>query len=203
MGHGQLDFSAYEKLQMGWLHEVAHVSRPGNYKIGRPDIQDATPYALVIETGLREYWIEQRLDATPPGLVIRTLEPDLSDFIAAPELMLYVPGAHRRPGESFRVGGVFSVRYGVAHVRFTWLDRSRPSVSSVSVRATRITWSSRDRGSGVASCSVALDHWTVGRGPANGTMTVPAVTGGKHRLSVTCVDRAGNRSRAAVRRLAA
>ncbi|HKC23054.1 MAG TPA: hypothetical protein VKB64_11135, partial [Gaiellaceae bacterium] len=51
MGHGLLDFSAYEKFQMGWLHEVAHISRAGTYAIGRPDIQGATPYALVIETG--------------------------------------------------------------------------------------------------------------------------------------------------------
>lgn len=146
MGHGQLDFSAYEKLQMGWLHEVAHISRAGSYKIGRPDIQGATPYALVVETGRREYWIEQRLDASPSGLVIRSIEPDLSDFMAAPELLLYVPGLTVGRGETFRIGGLFAVRYGVGRVRFTWLDRTRPTVATVSVRAGRITWSSRDRG---------------------------------------------------------
>jgi gametolysin peptidase M11 len=203
MGHGLLDFSAYEKFQMGWLHEVAHVSRPATYSIGRPDVQGATPYALVIETGLHEYWIEQRLDATPPGLVVRSIEPDLSDFMAAPELMIYVPALTVGRGETFRIGGVFSVRYaGVGRVRFTWLDRTRPSAPSVSVGGARITWSSRDRGSGVASCSLALDGSTVGRGPASGTMTLPAVKSGAHRVSVTCVDRAGNRSRATVRRLA-
>lgn len=202
MGHGQLDFSAYEKLQMGWLHEVAHISRPGDYSIGRPDIEGATPYALVIETGLHEYWIEQRLDATPPGLVVRTIEPDLSEFMAAPELMLYVPALTVGRGETFRVGGVFSVRYGIGRVRFTWLDHTRPTAPSVSVHATRITWSSRDRGSGVASCTVAVDSRPVGRGPANGTMTLPAMKGGTHRVAVTCIDRAGNRSRATVRRLA-
>ena len=200
MGHGQLDFSAYEKLQMGWLHEVAHIARAGDYRIGRPDVQGATPYALVVETGLHEYWIEQRLDASPPGLVIRSIEPDLSDFMAAPELLLYVPGLTVGRGETFRIGGVFAVRYGVGRVRFTWLDRTRPSPPSVSLRGSRITWSSRDRGSGVASCAVAVDGRSIGRGPASGTMTVPTVTSGTHRLSVTCVDRAGNRSRTTVRR---
>jgi hypothetical protein len=199
MGHGQLDFSAYEKLQMGWLHEVAHISRPGDHKIGRPDIQGATPYALVIETGLHEYWIEQRLDAAPPGLVVRRIEPDLSDYMAAPGLMLYIPGLTLGRGETFRVGGVFSVRYRVGSVRFKWIDRTKPRAPRVSVQATRVTWSSRDSGSGVASCTVAADGRTVGRGQASGTVTVPA---GRHRVSVTCVDRAGNRSRATVRRLA-
>jgi hypothetical protein len=203
MGHGQLDFSAYEKLQMGWLHEVAHISRPGPYAIGRPDVEGATPYALVVETGLHEYWIEQRLDAAPPGLLVRSIEPDLSDFMVAPELMLYVPALTVGKGETFRVGGVFSVRYtGVGHVRFDWIDRTRPSTPSVSVNAARITWSSHDKGSGVASCTIAVDRRTVGRGPADGTMTLPAVKRGTHRLSVTCVDRAGNRSRSTVRRLA-
>jgi hypothetical protein len=201
MGHGQLDFSAYEKLQMGWLHEVAHISRPGTYRIGRPDVQGATPYALVVETGLHEYWVEQRLDATPPGLVVRSIEPDLSDFMAAPELMLYIPELTVGKGETFRIGGVFSVRYGgVGRVRFAWLDRTKPSAPSVSVRGGRITWTSRDRGSGVASCTIAVDGRTAGRGAASGTMTVP-VRNGRHRVSVTCVDRAGNRSRATVRRL--
>jgi hypothetical protein len=203
MGHGLLDFSAYEKFQMGWLHEVAHVSRPGTYSIGRPDVQGATPYALVIETGLHEYWIEQRLDATPPGLVVRSIEPDLSDFMAAPELMLYVPALTVGRGETFRIGGVFSVRYGsVGRVRFTWEDHIRPSAPNVSVDGARIAWSSHDRGSGVASCSIAVDGHTVVRGPAAGSFTVPAPKRGTHRVSVTCADRAGNHSRATVRRLA-
>jgi hypothetical protein len=202
MGHGLLDFSAYEKLQMGWLHEVAQIARPGMYGIGRPDVQGATPYALVVETGLHEYWIEQRLDATPPGLVIRTIEPDLSEFMAAPELMLYIPELTVGRGEAFRVGGVFSVRYEtVGRVRFTWLDHTGPSAPSVYVGAGQVTWSSRDRGSGVASCTVALDGRAVGRGPAKGSLPVPSVKRGKHRVSVTCVDRAGNRSRATVRPL--
>jgi len=201
MGHGLLDFSAYEKLQMAWLHEVTHVSRRGSYAIGRPDIQGATPYALVIETGLREYWIEQRLDAAPPGLVIRTIEPDLSDFMAAPELLLYIPELTVGRGQTFRVGGVFSVRYTAGHVRFTWIDHKRPVAPSVSVHAAQVAWSSRDVGSGIASCVVAVDGRTVGRGAASGTLTLPALQHGTHRVAVTCVDRAGNRSRATVRRL--
>jgi hypothetical protein len=201
MGHGQLDFSAYEKFQMGWLHEVAHISRPGNYSIGRPDVQGATPYALVIETGLREYWIEQRLDATPPGLVVRTIEPDLSDFMAAPELLAWVPALTVGRGETFAVGAVFSVRYGPSRVRFTWLDRTRPAAPRVSVSTARVTWNARDRGSGIASCAAALDSRPFAHGGASGNATLPRVTRGQHRVSVRCVDRAGNRSRSTSRPL--
>ena len=202
MGHGELDFSAYEKLQMGWLHEVAHVSRGGGYAIGRPDVQGATPYALLIVTGLHEYWVEQGLDASPPGLVIRSIEPDLSDFMAAPELLLYVPGLTVARGESFRVGGVFSVRYSsVGRIRFTWLDRTKPSAPRVSVHAAQLTWSSRDAGSGISACTITVDGRTVGHGASNGTLTLSALKRGTHRVSVTCVDRAGNRSRATVTRL--
>lgn len=202
MGHGQLDFSAYEKFQMGWLHEVARVSRTGTYSIGRPDVQGATPYALVIKTGLHEYWIEQRLDASPPGLVIRRIEPDLSDLMAAPELLLYVPGLTVGRGETFRIGGLFSVRYRVGSVRFSWLDRKRPAAPSVSVRAARLTWSSHDSGSGIASCTVALDGRIVARSGANGSVTLPSVRG-RHRVSVECVDRAGHRSRSTLMRVGA
>jgi hypothetical protein len=203
MGHGQLDFSAYEKLQMGWLHEVAHVARPGTYSIGRPDVQGATPYALVIATGLHEFWIEQRLDAAPPGLVVRLIDPDLSEFMAAPEVLLFLPELTVGRGETLRVGGVFSVRYSaVDRVRFTWLDHTRPTAPIVAVGGGQVTWSSLDRESGVASCTVALDGRTVGRGTAKGSVTLPTLKRGTHRVSVTCVDRAGNRSRATVRRLA-
>ena len=203
MGHGQLDFSAYEKFQMGWLHEVAHVSRPGSYSIGRPDVQGATPYAAVIETGQKEYWLEQRLDASPPGLVVRSIEPDLSNFMAAPELLVWVPALTVGRGETFSVGGVFSVRYSANRVRFSWTDRKRPTAPRVSVSAGRVTWSSRDTGSGIASCTAALDGKQFARGAASGSATLPRVKHGQHRLSVRCVDRAGNRSRSTVKPLRA
>src|SRR5690348_5205171 len=133
MGHAQHDFSAYGKLQMGWLHEAAHVARAGSYAHGRADVLGATAYALGSEPSLHEYWIEQRLDASPPGLVIRTIEPDLSEFMAAPELLLYIPELTVGRGEMFRVGGVFSVRYTAGHVRFMWIDHKRPVAPSVSV----------------------------------------------------------------------
>ena len=203
MGHRQLDFSAYEKLQMGWLHEVAQISRPGTYSIGRPDVHGATPYALVIATGLHEFWIEQRLDAAPPGLVVRLIDPDLSEFMAAPEVMLFLPELTVGRGEIVRVGGVFSVRYSaVGRVRFAWLDHTRPSAPTLAVGGARITWSSLDMGSGVASCTVALDGRAVAHGTAKGMVTLPTLKHGTHRVSVTCVDRAGNRSRATVRHVA-
>lgn len=76
MGHGLVDFSAYEKLQMGWIRDVARISRAGSYRIGRPDVLGATPYALVVRTAAGEYWFEQRLDIPTHGLVVRKILPD-------------------------------------------------------------------------------------------------------------------------------
>jgi hypothetical protein len=104
-------------------------------------------------------------------------------------------------GQTFRIGGVFSVRYTAGHVRFTWIDHKRPVAPSVSVHAAQVAWGSRDAGSGVASCAVAVDGRTVGRGAADGTVTLSALKHGTHRVAVRCIDRAGNRSRATVRRV--
>jgi hypothetical protein len=196
MGHGQADFSAYEKVQMGWMHEVRRVSRTGTYALGRPDVSGATPYALVVTTAAREYWLEQRVDVTPPGLIVRTIEPDEPNPFAPPTLLHYSPAPTLGRGETYRVAGVFSVRYG-DRVRFQWLDRKRPAPPAVSARGANVTWSARDGGSGIASCTVKAGARTVARGAARGTATVR----GARSVSVSCVDRAGNRSRATVKRL--
>lgn len=95
------------------------------------------------------------------------------------------------------MAGVFSVRYG-DRVRFDWLDHKRPSPATVLVQGRSISWSARDSGSGVAACTVKAGGRTVARGGANGSATIPR----SRSVSVTCVDRAGNRSRATVKRMA-
>jgi hypothetical protein len=203
MGHGQVDFSAYEKVEMGWIRDVARISKPGAYRIGRPDMPGATPYALVVQTGAGEWWFEQRLDVDSPGLAVRRILPDEpNELEGPPTLLLYTPSWTVARGKTFRLPGVFSLRYG-ERVRFAWLDRTRPSAPSVSVRAGRVLWSARDKGSGIASCTVALDGRTVARGKAKGSVTLPElpVNRGLHRVSVACVDRAGNRSRATIKRI--
>lgn len=196
MGHGQVDFSSYEKVQMGWIREVTRITRPGTYALGRLDASGATPYALVIRTAATEYWLEQRTDVSPPGLVVRTIEPDEPNPFAPPTVLHYSPSPTIGRGDTFRVPGVFFVRYG-DRVTFAWLDRKRPAAPAVSARGASVSWTSRDSGSGIASCTVKAGSRIVARGSARGTATV----GGARSISVVCVDRAGNRSRATVKRL--
>lgn len=205
MGSGLVDFSAYEKVQLGWFRETVRLTRRGTYPLGRPDVLGATPYAAVVETAATAYWFEQRLDIAQPGLIARTIEPDVPDDDLAPStLFIGEPTAREGTtvarGQTFRVPGVFSLQYG-GGVRFAWLDRKRPAPPEVSVGGGRVTWSARDGGSGIESCRVRLDGRTIASGMAKGSATLPMLTSGTHRVSVACVDRAGNRSRATVKRL--
>jgi hypothetical protein len=222
MGRGLVDFSAYEKLTMGWIRDVVRTERTGSYRIGRPDILSAPPHALVVATGSGEYWFEQRLDVDPSGLAVRVVEPDVPDDDLAPPTRFQHDPMHTgtnvvRAGEVLRSPGAFSVRYtpladGSADLQFAWIDRMRPSrpvlVAPRSVRAARpfrVSWRTNDPGSGVAFCAVRLDRRLVARakGVTAAGLVVPGVKPGLHQLSVTCSDRAGNVSAAALRRLRA
>jgi hypothetical protein len=213
MGTGLVDFSAYEKLALGWIRDVSTATTPGSYPIGRPDVLSATPHALVVRSGAGEYWFEQRLDVEPPGLAVRTIEPDVpDDDLTPPTLFLNQPTGAKRPtvaaGETFRVPGTFSIRYDGSSVLFAWTDRRRPRAPRLSVprraavgKAVRISWTSDDSGSGIASCTLSIDRRTVTRGEAKGIFSVAPLKRGQHRVSVACVDRAGNRSPATVKRI--
>jgi hypothetical protein len=218
MGHGLVDFSAYEKLFFGWIRDVARTTRPGSYEIGRSDDTGAAPHAFVITAGAGEYWFEQRLDVETPGLAIRMIEPDVpDDDLEPPTLFIDDPSGRDRPtveaGETFRVPGAFSVQYtqtsnGRARLAFLWLDRGRPRTPRVVApgraragRQLRISWTSADPGSGVASCTLSVDRRPVTTSDGNGSATVGPLRQGLHMVSVVCRDRAGNRSRPTVKRL--
>jgi gametolysin peptidase M11 len=222
MGRGLVDFSAYEKLTMGWIRNVVRTGSTGSYRIGRPDMLTAPPHALVVATGSGDYWFEQRLDVDPPGLAVRVIEPDVpDDDLAPPTRFQHDPTRTGKnvvgAGEVFRSSGAFSVRYtpladGSADLQFAWTDRVRPSrpvlISPArSVRATRpfrVAWRTDDIGSGVAFCTVRLDRRVVARAEGATTaagLVVPGVKPGLHLLSVTCTDRAGNVSAAGLRRV--
>jgi hypothetical protein len=221
MGRGLIDFSAYEKLTMGWIQDVVRTERTGSYRIGRPDVRSAPPHALVVATGSGEYWFEQRLDVDPSGLAVRVVEPDVPDDDLAPPTRFQHDPTHTgndvvRAGEVFRSSGAFSVRYtpladGNADLQFAWIDRVRPSrpvlvAPARNVRAARpfrVAWRTGDGGSGVASCTVTLDRRVIARatGEAAAGLVVPGVRPGLHQLSVTCTDRAGNVSAAGLRRV--
>ena len=218
MGKGFVDFSAYEKLFLGWIRDVTRTTRPGSYEIGRPDDAASAPHALVITAGAGEFWFEQRLDVDTPGLTIRTIEPDVpDDDLEPPTLFVDDPNGRERPtleaGETFRRTGAFSVQYtptanGRATLAFEWLDRAGPRTPRVVAPSRarlgqkfRIAWSSADSGSGVALCTLSVDGRRVATTDGNGSALVGPLRRGAHRASVVCTDRAGNRSRATIKRI--
>jgi hypothetical protein len=222
MGHGFVDFSAYEKHVMGWITDVSRADQSRVYGVGRPDVVDAKPHAFVVPTATTEYWFEQRLDGPEPGLAVRRLEKDVpDDDLAPPTWFVNAPVRSGRTtlaaGETFSLRGVFSVRYspsvvGNANLRFVWTDRTRPTPPAllapgrrvVAGRPVRVAWRrSGDGGSGVAFCTVRLDGRIVTRSVTSRTALIPALRRGAHTIGVTCTDRAGNRSRRVTRRVVA
>ncbi len=164
MGRGFVDFSAYEKLAMGWIRDVTRAASPGTYRVGRPDVLAASPHALVVKTGRGEYWLEQRLDVDPPGLAVRFVEPDVPDDDLAPSTMYVAPVV--ATGKTFALAGAFSAHYvpldaSHADLEFAWTDRVRPTrpvlrAPADRVRAggpLRVAWSSRDPAVGSHSAS--------------------------------------------------
>jgi Gametolysin peptidase M11 len=216
MGHGLVDFSAYEKLALGWIQNVERAAHPGRYSVGRTDVAGAAPHAVVIQSGVGEYWFEQRLEVDPPGLAVRRIEPDVpDDDLTPPTLFLDDPLGRGRStvalGETFRVPGAFSIAYEApATLEFAWIDRTRPRAPRVSLprrtaagKSVRVTWASTDAGSGIAVCTLSVDRRVVTRGEAIGRFTIGRLKRGQHKISVTCVDRAGNASRPTVKRIRA
>jgi hypothetical protein len=213
MGLGLVDFSAYEKLELGWIDGVEHVTGPGRYPLGRPDVREARPHGLVVVSGAGEFWFEQRLDTAQPGLVVRKIEPDVPDDDLAPStLFLGDPNSMGRPtiavGDSFRAPGAFTIRYEQSALVFAWSDRTRPRAPNVSAprrvavgRSVRVSWTSADAGSGIARCTLSVDRRVATRGEAKGGHTIGPFKAGTHVVAVVCTDRAGNASRPAVRRL--
>jgi hypothetical protein len=220
MGHGLVDFGAFEKRQLGWIGDVVETSSAGAFEIGRPDVRTASPHALVVPTGRGEFWFEQRLDVAAPGLVARIVLADIpDDDLAPPTLFIENPTRASRPtiapGEEFREAGVLAVRYsprpnGRAEVRFDWIDRTRPLAPRLAAprrvrvgRSASVAWASTDSGSGIASCVLAVDGRRALEGAADGKVTIGPLRRGTHRLTASCTDRAGNRSRASTARIRA
>jgi hypothetical protein len=211
MGRGLVDFSAYEKVKLGWIPNPGRFDARGRYELGRPDVAAARPHALVVPTGSGDYWFEQRLDVSPPGLAVRRVEPDVpDDDLEAPTRFVRDPqtGADVvRSGGTFRQPGVFQVVYeaqadGSAILEFWWADTNRPARPKLVApgrrvragRPIRIAWRpTPDRGSGIRFCTLTVDRQIVSSNDAI-SVTVPALRRGRHGITVTCTDRAGNRS---------
>ena len=113
MGHGTLDFSAYEKVKLGWLPAQPRVTAPGRYVLAVPTIKATARQALVIDDMDGSWWIEYR--AKPfRGLVVRFVEADdaRSPF-APPSVLILNPAKSGKPwvarGQSYRIPGSFRV----------------------------------------------------------------------------------------------
>jgi len=75
MGRAFVDFSIFEKRQLGWPVRVAVVRKSGSYRVGAADTAGAAAQALVIPTRRGEYWVEHRI-APAPALVVRLVRTD-------------------------------------------------------------------------------------------------------------------------------
>jgi hypothetical protein len=112
MGRGMLDFSAYEKVVLGWLPAPPHVTAAKRYVLAPPTFRSKLAQGLVIDAEDGSWWIEYR--AKPfRGLLVRFVENrDLPPFARSAALMMRTvkPG---RPwiarGETYRIPGSFRV----------------------------------------------------------------------------------------------
>ena len=112
MGHGILDFSAYEKVLLGWLPAQPHAMQAKRYVLAPPTAKSALAQALVIAAEEGSWWIEYR--AKPfRGLLVRFVEDrDLPPFARSAVLMERTVKAQRpwiARGESYRLPGSFRV----------------------------------------------------------------------------------------------
>jgi hypothetical protein len=113
MGRGTQDFSAYEKVTLGWIPEQPHVSSAGRYVLAIPTLKTKLRQALVIDTTEGAWWIEYRSQPFR-GLVVRFVEEaDARSPFAPPSVLILNPAKAGRPwiarGESYRVPGSFRI----------------------------------------------------------------------------------------------
>jgi hypothetical protein len=168
----------------------------------------------------RARWLFQ-WDLQPTrGVVVHAGSNGLADGAGAfSSRNVYVPvngKAALGTGETFAVAGAFTATVSSAEgdravVDLRWTDTTRPRAPRIVSVRPELTWTAaRETGSGVASYEVRLDGRLVRTLPAvqdTGSLLLPATlrlrlpraARGAHRVSVVAVDRAGNRSPAALR----
>jgi len=65
MGQGSVDFSAWEKAQLGWIDRVRRVATSGVYPLDPVDAPSTGPQALLVRVAAGTLWIERRLMPAP------------------------------------------------------------------------------------------------------------------------------------------
>jgi hypothetical protein len=106
MGQGYLDFSAFEKHQLGWLSGTVAARRGGSYAIGAVDEATPLPQALIVPTAHGEYWLEHSSQIA--RLIVRFVHR--VDPRSPVQQSILLPRTLR----TFTARGVFTVR--VTHV---------------------------------------------------------------------------------------
>ena len=228
MGVGTGDFNAKAKYDLGWLTNLARPGKSGTYVLAPIERTSRLPQAFVVTTANDQYWIEYRSrpgvnyagqELAGAGVLIRvSASPDLSDFGSSgiPNLLLSNPDGRHRPelehGESFVDAGAFKLTVvqasdDRARLRFRWTDATAPraprfDAAFVGGRLEVTLDAARESGSGVARYAITLDRrapLSVATDMADEPVQMGKPLPGTHTVRVVVVDRAGNRSPAAVR----
>jgi hypothetical protein len=116
MGTGQdlVDFSAYEKVLMGWLPEPKPLTKSGRYVLVPPTTAGRARRVLMIETRYGPWWIEYR--ARPfRGLLVRFVDPNQPVSTFAPASILITDPTRRgrdwiAAGPTWHEGKDFTLR---------------------------------------------------------------------------------------------
>jgi pimeloyl-ACP methyl ester carboxylesterase len=226
MGRGDSDFTAFEKFRLGWISDVlpARSGEPATVELGPLERPTALPQAFVARSAAGQFWLEYRSDpgAQAGGVVVHAdATPSGRPFSSQPNLLVADAAAPGRSalaaGERFAVAGSFAVvvtslAADSARFEFAWTDETPPRAPAIRVPAkvraatgrVVVRWRGADtRGSGLSHFDVSLAGRTRRVEPdvlgleQRLSFSLPAA--GRHTVTVTAVDRAGNRSSAARR----
>jgi hypothetical protein len=113
MGSGEVDFSVYEKVALGWIRPQPHVTAAKRYVLAAPTSPSKLAQALIVETEAGAWWVEYR--SRPfRGLLFRFVDHSVvpSPFAQSAVLIRKLTKATRpwlAQGESYRIPGSFRV----------------------------------------------------------------------------------------------
>jgi hypothetical protein len=113
MGSGILDFSAYEKVVLGWIRPQPHIGSAKHYVLATPTIKTRAAQALLVETAQGTWWIEYRSQPFR-GLLLRLVyRTAIGSPFAPSTVLMWNPTKAGRPwvarGESYRIPGSLRV----------------------------------------------------------------------------------------------
>lgn len=112
MGSGELDFSVYEKVTLGWIRPQPRVTAAKRYVLAPPTSASKLAQGLVVETVAGTWWIEYRSKPFR-GLLFRFVDNRVVPSPFAESAVLISKPKAGRPwlarGESYRIPGSFRV----------------------------------------------------------------------------------------------